>query len=116
MSLLFVYRNSSGKIIKSQIEKDLKLHEIRFIKKFNEIQIGKIRNQFKQFSAHVIPIPNSEIFLIYDSCDIKISQHGMLKINGKDKEKVLKNGDYFEKIILENQIIPAKLNLRSLIY
>ena len=86
--VLFFYENSSGKIIKSPVELDLKLHEIRFIKKFNEVQIGKIRNQFKQFSAHVIPIPNSTISLIYDSCDIKISNCGMLKINGKDKEKV----------------------------
>ena len=115
MSLLFLYENSSGNIIKSPIELDLKLREVRFRKKFKENKIGEIRNKFQQYSAHIIPIPNSELFLIYDSCDVKISHCGLLKINGKDKEKVL-NGKYFEKIILENQIIPKKVNLRSLIY
>ena len=41
MNLLFVY-NNSNKIVKSPIELDLKLHEIRFRKKFKEIKIGEI--------------------------------------------------------------------------
>ena len=59
---------------------------------------------------------NSEVFIIYDSCEIKISHCGLLKINGKDKEKILKNIKYFEKIILENQVVNKTITLRSLIY
>ena len=61
----------------------------------------------------VIPIPNSEVNFYYNSCEIKISQNGLLKINGKTKESVSECIDFFEKIILKN--LDTNLKLESLI-
>ena len=54
------------------------------------------------FSTLIIPIPNSEVNFYYNSCEIKISQNGLLKINGKTKEIVFECIDFFENIILKN--------------
>ena len=113
MNLLFVYKNSN-KIVKSEVELELKLHEVRFKKAFFPVHIGKIREQFQSFSAYIIPDSTPEIFLKYDSCDVKLSHHGLLKVNGKTKEKVLEVAEYFEKIIKENKIIFEEVKLNSL--
>ena len=53
----------------------------------------------RHLSAFIIPIPNSEVNFYYNSWKIKISQNGLLKINGKTKEIVCDCIDFFEKII-----------------
>ena len=52
----------------------------------------------RHLSTLIIPIPNSEVNFYYNSCEIKISQNGLLKINGKTKEMFL-NALIFLKIL-----------------
>ena len=59
---------------------------------------------------------NSEVFIDYNSCRIKITHCGLLKINGMDKEKVLENAKYFEKVMAENKKETKQIDLRDLIY
>ena len=68
----------------------------------------------RHLSTLIIPIPNSEVNFYYNSCEIKISQNGLLKINGKTKEIVSECTDFFEKIILKN-LVTNELELKSLI-
>ena len=68
---------------------------------------------YKHLSTLIIPLPNSEVNF-YNSCEIKISQNGLLKINGKTKEIVSECIDFFEKIILNN-LVTKELDLKSLI-
>ena len=115
MSLNFYYQ--CNKIIQSPVElENKKLHSIRFKKKFPEVKIGKIRDLFQKYSVHIIPLENSEVFIDYNSCKIKITHCGLLKINGMDKEKVLENAKYFEKVMAENKKETKQIDLRDLIY
>ena len=116
MSLIYVYR-INGKLAKFETEqKDIPIHEVRFCKRYWEISLRKLFVSNQKYSTYAIPPPEKpECYFTFDSCKIIISQTGNMKVKGNDKEKVL-NGKYFEKIILENQIIPKKVNLRSLIY
>ena len=93
---------------------DLVLKEVRFQKQFPKVKIGKIGMDHRHLSTLIIPIPNSEVIFYYNSCEIKISQNGLLKINGKTKESVSECIDIFEKIILKN-LDTDKLELKSLI-
>ena len=68
----------------------------------------------RHLSTLIIPITNSEVNFYYNSCEIKISQNGLLKINGKTKEIVSECIEFFEKIILNN-LVPNELGLKSLI-
>ena len=89
------------------------LKEVRFQKKFPKVKLGKIGMDYKHLST-LIPIPNSEVNFYYNSCEIKISQNGLLKINGKTKEIVSECIDFFENIILNN-LVTKELELKSLI-
>ena len=93
---------------------DLVLKEVRFQKKFPKVKIGKIGMHHRHLSTFIIPIPNSEVNFYYNSCEIKISQNGLLKINGKTKEIVSECINFFEKIILNN-LVTNELELKSLI-
>ena len=68
----------------------------------------------RHLSTLIILIPNSEVNFYYNSCEIKISQNGLLKINGKTKESVSECNDFFEKIILK-KLVTKELELKSLI-
>ena len=115
MSLNFYYQ--CNKIIQSPVElENKKLHSIRFKKKFPDVRIGNIRNIFQKYSVHIILLQNSEVSIFYNSCRIKISHCGLLKINGMDKEKVLENAQFFEKIMQDNKKENKKVDLRDLIY
>ena len=115
MSLNFYYRKKN--ILKSPIElENEKLHSIRYKQKFPEVHIGKINELFKKFSVHMIPLANAEVFNYYNSCEIKITHCGLLKIKGMDKEKVAENIKDFSKVMKENKIETKQINLRDLIY
>ena len=68
----------------------------------------------KHLSAFIIPIPNSEVNFYFNFCEIKISQNGLLKINGKTKEIVSECIVFFFLIVLKN-LDTKKLKLLSLI-
>ena len=50
----------------------------------------------RHLSTLIIPIPNSEVNFYYNCCEIKISQNGLLKINGKTKEIVSECIDFLK--------------------
>ena len=115
MSFTFIYESENKKLLKSfEKRDDLVLKEVRFQKQFPKVKIGKIGMDYKHLSTFIIPIPNSEVNFYYNSCKIKISQNGLLKINGKTKEIVSECIDFFENIILKN-LVTDKLELKSLI-
>ena len=115
MSFTFIYESENKKTLKSfEKRDDLVLKEVRFQKKFPKVKIGKIGMDYKHLSTLIIPIANSEVNFYYNSCAIKISQNGLLKINGKTKEIVSECIDFFEKIILKN-LAKKQLELKSLI-
>ena len=64
----------------------------------------------------MIPLANAEVFIYYKSCEIKITNCGLLKIKGMDKEKILENIKDFSKVMKENKIETKQINLRDLIY
>ena len=100
MSFTFIYESENKKLLKSfEKRDDLVLKEVRFQKKFPKVKIGKIGMDHRRLSTLIIPIPNSEVNFYYNSCEIKISQNGLLKINGKTKEIVSECIDFFESII-----------------
>ena len=115
MSLIYVYR-INGKIAKFETEQnDFPIHEIRYRKKYWELNIGKITTRFQKYSTYAIPLDSPDYSITYDSCIVLVSQNGWLKITGKDKEKVLKNIEYFEKVFEECKLIPKKvIKLRDL--
>ena len=47
----------------------------------------------------MIPLATPEVFIYYNSCEIKITHCGLLKIKGIEKEKVLENIKFFEKVM-----------------
>ena len=53
---------------------------------------------YKHLSTLIIPIPNSEVNFYYNSCEIKISQNGLLKINGKQKKLFLSVLIFWKKL------------------
>ena len=115
MSFTFIYESGNKKLLKSfEKRDDLVLKEVRFQKQFPKVKIGKIGMDYKHLSTLIIPIPNSEVNIYYNSCKIKISQNGLLKINGKTKEIVSECIDFFENIILKN-LVTDELELKSLI-
>ena len=101
MPFTFIYESENKKLLKSFEKRDDLVLEVRFQKNFPKVNIGKIGMDYKLFSTLIIPIPNSEVNFYYNSCEIKISQNGLLKINGKTKEIVSECIDFFE-IILKN--------------
>ena len=114
MSFTFIYESENKKIKSFEKRDDLVLKEVRFKKKFPKVKIGKIGMGHRHLSTLIIPIPNSEVNFHYHSCEIKISQNGLLKINGKTKEIVSECIDFFENIILKN-LVTDELELKSLI-
>ena len=116
MSLTFVYRKNGRIVSYKKEQKDLPIHAIRFRKKYWDVNTWKIRSQFQEYSTCFFPVCSPEYSFNYDPCLIIISPSGWLKITGDNKEKVLKNIEYFEKIIHENKIIPKKkIKLRDLL-
>ena len=114
MSFTFIYESENKKLKSFEKRDDLVLKEVRFQKKFPQVKLGKIGMDCKHLSTLIIPLPNSEVNFYYNSCEIKISQNGLLKINGKTKEIVSECIDFFEKIILNN-LVTKELDLKSLI-
>ena len=115
MSFIFIYESKNKKIKSFEKRDDLVLKEVRFQKQFPKVKIGKIGMDHRHLSTLIIPIPNSEVNnFYYNSCEIKISQNGLLKINGKTKEIVSECIDFFENIILNN-LVTDELELKSLI-
>ena len=109
MSFTFIYESENKKLKSFEKRDDLVLKEVRFQKKFPQVKLGKIGMDYKHLSTLIIPIPNSEV-----NSEIKISQNGLLKINGKTKEIVSECIDFFENIILNN-LVTKELELKSLI-
>ena len=114
MSFIFIYESENKKLKSFEKRDDLVLKEVRFQKKFPKVKLGKIERDHKHLSTLIIPIPNSEVNFYYNSCEIKISQNGLLKIKGKTKEIVFECIDFFEKIILNN-LVTKELELKSLL-
>ena len=114
MSFTFIYESENKKLKSFEKRDDLVLKEVRFQKKFPKVKIGKIGMDNRHLSTLTIPIPNSEVNFYYNSCEIKISQNGLLKIKRKTKEIVSDCIEYFEKIILNN-LVTDELELKSLI-
>ena len=83
MSFIFIYESENKKLKSFEKRDDLVLKEVRFQKKFPKVKLGKIGRDHRHLSTLIIPIPNSEVNFYYNSCEIKISQNGLLKIKGK---------------------------------
>ena len=111
MSFTFIYESENKKLKSFEKRDDLVLKEVRFQKKIPKVKIGKIGRDYRHLSTLIIPIPNSEVNFYYNSCEVKISQNGLLKINGKTKEIVSECIDFFEKIILNN-LVTNELGLK----
>ena len=114
MSFIFIYESENKKLKSFEKRDDLVLKEVRFQKKFPKVNLGKIERDHRHLSTLIIPIPNSEVNFYYNSCEIKISQNGLLKIKGTTKEIVSECIDFFEKIILNN-LVTKELELKSLL-
>ena len=114
MSFTFIYESENKKLKSFEKRDDLVLKEVRFQKKIPKVKLGKIEMDHRHLSTLIIPIPNSEVNFYYNSCEIKISQNGLLKIKGKTKEIVSECIDFFEKIILNN-LVTKELELKSLL-
>ena len=89
MSFIFIYESENKKLKSFEKRDDLVLKEVRFKKQFPKVKIGKIGMDHRHLSTLIIPISNSEVNFYYNSCEIKISQNGLLKINGKQKKLFL---------------------------
>ena len=114
MSFTFIYESENKKKLKSfEKRDDLVLKEVRFQKNSPKSNSERLEGTTSIFQL-IIPIPNSEVNFYYNSCEIKISQNGLLKINGKTKEIVSECIDFFENIILNN-LVTKELELKSLL-
>ena len=98
MSFTFIYESGNKKLKSFEKRDDLVLKEVRFQKQFPKVKIGKIGMDYKHLSTLIIPIPNSEVNFYYNSCETKISQNGLLKLNGKTKESVSECIDFLKKL------------------